>query len=198
MPVGTPVRAAREGTVVVVRDDHTRRCPDVNCADEANYVLLRHDDGSVAEYGHLAFRGVYVRAGQCVARAQVIATSGATGRVTAPHLHFVVRLARRRRHVAQRCDALRAHRWRARRTPRRGALRSDAVTCTCEPSPSRLLRRCATASRESHVARLRRHPQCRPLRRVVVRVLQLVGLFRGRGAPCSEAVRRGDVVPTRS
>jgi murein DD-endopeptidase MepM/ murein hydrolase activator NlpD len=93
MPEQTAVRAAREGIVVVVKDDSVRRCADATCADDANYIMVRHDDGSVAEYGHLAHGGAHVRAGERVARAQVIAASGATGRVTAPHLHFVVRVA---------------------------------------------------------------------------------------------------------
>jgi hypothetical protein len=94
MPAETPVRAAREGIAVLVKDDSAVGCADVACVDAANYMLVRHPEGSVAAYGHLAHRGARVRAGEQVARGQVIALSGATGRVTAPHFHFVVRVAR--------------------------------------------------------------------------------------------------------
>ncbi len=94
MPVGALVLAAREGVVVAARERGDRGCPDPACADDANYLLVAHPDGSVAEYGHLRFGGLRVAPGAAVARGQAIAESGATGRVTEPHLHFVVRVVR--------------------------------------------------------------------------------------------------------
>lgn len=97
LPFGTPVRAAREGTVIMVKSDSDRGCPTDECKHLANYVLVRHIDGSVAEYGHLRHHGVRVRPGALIARGDILAESGATGWVTAPHLHFVVRVARNAR-----------------------------------------------------------------------------------------------------
>lgn len=94
MPVNALVLAAREGVVVAARDDSDRGCPDPSCADDANYLLVAHPDGSVAEYGHLRRGAQRVRVGATVTRGEVIAASGATGRVTEPHLHFVVRVVR--------------------------------------------------------------------------------------------------------
>ncbi|MFD5115153.1 MULTISPECIES: M23 family metallopeptidase [unclassified Streptomyces] len=54
-----------------------------------NNIVLRMNDGTYTQYGHLASVGVSV--GQSVTPGQRIGRSGATGNVTGPHLHFEAR-----------------------------------------------------------------------------------------------------------
>lgn len=55
-----------------------------------NYVTVDHGDGYLSLYAHAS--EILVEAGQRVRRNEVIALSGNTGRSTAPHLHFEIRL----------------------------------------------------------------------------------------------------------
>ena len=75
-PVGTPVHAAHDGAVVIVRGSATY----------GNYVTLWADHVETI-YAHLSAFGAVgpVRAGD------VIGYSGNTGRTTGPHLHWAVR-----------------------------------------------------------------------------------------------------------
>jgi murein DD-endopeptidase MepM/ murein hydrolase activator NlpD len=55
-----------------------------------NYVLIRHEDGSLGHYCHLQKGGVCVKPGDTVAAGDRIARSGNTGFSSGPHLHFCV------------------------------------------------------------------------------------------------------------
>jgi murein DD-endopeptidase MepM/ murein hydrolase activator NlpD len=90
MPRGSAVRAAREGTVVLVEDSHVVGCELDECSRFANFVVVLHDDGTTGEYFHLEPRTAAVRPGERVRRGQLLARSGNTGYSTAPHLHFGV------------------------------------------------------------------------------------------------------------
>jgi murein DD-endopeptidase MepM/ murein hydrolase activator NlpD len=78
-PLGSPVWAALDGTVVAVSWD----------AVLGNYILIRHQIGYSSLYGHL--EQVLVKPGSTVTRGQKIGSVGSTGRSTGPHLHFEVR-----------------------------------------------------------------------------------------------------------
>lgn len=93
--IGTPVLAARAGTVMEVESDFARAGLDTEqYARSANFVRIVHDDGTMALYAHLQQAGVLVRAGQHVRKAEVIGLSGNTGFTTGPHLHFAVQANR--------------------------------------------------------------------------------------------------------
>lgn len=90
MPVGTPVYAARGGTIYSYRDNSDEGGLTGIYKNKANYIIIRHDDGSFGCYWHLQKNGVLVRKGR-VDRGQQIGFSGATGQVVRPHLHFSVK-----------------------------------------------------------------------------------------------------------
>ncbi|MCF8032645.1 MAG: M23 family metallopeptidase [Desulfarculaceae bacterium] len=78
---GTPVPAAADGVVALVRDTYFA----------GNMVLLDHGRGVITRYLHLS--QALVKPGQKVKKGEIIGKVGATGRVTGPHLDFGVRLA---------------------------------------------------------------------------------------------------------
>lgn len=59
-----------------------------NDPELGNYVVVVDADGSFATYGHLA--SIAVKKGASVTEDTVIGKSGATGKVTGPHVHFSV------------------------------------------------------------------------------------------------------------
>jgi len=78
-PEGTPIMAIEAGEVIY--SDQLR--------GYGNMVILRHAGGIVSVYAHNESN--LVRDGQTVARGEVVARVGSTGRVTGPHLHFEIR-----------------------------------------------------------------------------------------------------------
>jgi murein DD-endopeptidase MepM/ murein hydrolase activator NlpD len=90
MPEGTLVLAARGGVVVRVKDDSDEGGPSIDFDRYNNYVLIRHDDGTLGHYCHLQKNGCLVKLGQTVVPGDVIAHSGNTGFSSGPHLHFCV------------------------------------------------------------------------------------------------------------
>ncbi|MEV6173868.1 M23 family metallopeptidase [Streptomyces sp. NPDC051954] len=76
---GTSVHAVGRGTVVEAGWG----------GSYGNEVVIKMNDGTYTQYGHLSSIGVSV--GQSVTPGQQIALSGATGNVTGPHLHFEAR-----------------------------------------------------------------------------------------------------------
>jgi murein DD-endopeptidase MepM/ murein hydrolase activator NlpD len=90
MPIGTPILAARAGRVAGVIDGFRDGGLDLSLSHKANLVVVLHDDGTFAIYGHLK-EGISIREGELVKPGQLLALSGFTGYGVAPHLHFVVR-----------------------------------------------------------------------------------------------------------
>jgi len=90
MPEGTPVLAARDGFVVLVRDGFDIGAPDPGYKKRANLIFVRHSDATIGEYLHLLKGGTKVRIGTTVRAGQVLALSGNSGYTQGPHLHFMV------------------------------------------------------------------------------------------------------------
>ena len=90
MDEGTPVHAARGGTVARVVEEHNIGCWEDGCGRYANFIVILHDDGTTGEYYHLQQNGSLVGVGDEVAAGQHIGFSGNTGHTTMPHLHFAV------------------------------------------------------------------------------------------------------------
>jgi murein DD-endopeptidase MepM/ murein hydrolase activator NlpD len=76
---GTPIAAMNSGQVILAR----------NLFFEGNCVVIDHGQGWLTLYLH--FSQLQVSEGTRVKRGQVIGLSGATGRVTGPHLHVAAR-----------------------------------------------------------------------------------------------------------
>ena len=78
--VGTPIIAVNDGKVVLAQDRFYA----------GNSVIIDHGQGIYSCYYHLSkFK---VRKGEMVKKGELIGLSGATGRITGPHLHFSVRV----------------------------------------------------------------------------------------------------------
>jgi murein DD-endopeptidase MepM/ murein hydrolase activator NlpD len=88
MPVGTALYAAREGVVVGTRADMKLGGAEEQYRNKANFILIRHADGTFGTYDHLKEGGVAVKVGTQVGRGQLIGYSGSTGFSSGPHLHF--------------------------------------------------------------------------------------------------------------
>jgi murein DD-endopeptidase MepM/ murein hydrolase activator NlpD len=95
MPEGTPVLAAREGTVIYTEANQIYGAQVPDMMGKANEVRIQHIDGTFAVYAHLSHGGVYVYPGQRVAAGQQIGLAGSTGYSSGPHLHFAVQTVRK-------------------------------------------------------------------------------------------------------
>ena len=81
-PYGSPVRAALDGTVIYTGSYFAY----------GNMVDLRHSDGTVTRYAHLASFAVGIRQGAEVRTGDFLGAIGTTGRAHGAHLHFEVRV----------------------------------------------------------------------------------------------------------
>lgn len=101
-PLGTPVYAAKAGTVWMC--GKTCDCiSNLNCEHylyanggwwkgSGYFVVIKHDDGTWSSYNHLKANSFAngVSTGARVSQGQLLALSGTTGCSSGPHLHFAV------------------------------------------------------------------------------------------------------------
>lgn len=78
-PPGNPIYASGSGRIASVRHEFT---------GYGNSILIDHGFGYESRYAHM--REIYVIEGMPVRRGDLIGTSGNSGRVTGPHLHYEV------------------------------------------------------------------------------------------------------------
>lgn len=78
-PIGTPIYAVMDGTVINAGP----------AQGFGNWVVLKHEGGEVSVYGHM--RDYNVTVGQRVKAGEQIAKIGNEGQSTGPHLHFEIK-----------------------------------------------------------------------------------------------------------
>lgn len=81
-PVGTPIYAAKAGTVILSQCGYN--------GGYGCYIKVDHGGGVVTWYAHAS--KMFVEVGDTVTQGQTIALIGLTGRTTGPHIHFEVRV----------------------------------------------------------------------------------------------------------
>ena len=77
MPFGAQITNSRRGVVIELLNDFD---DDDHRAGHNNRVLIRHDDGSIAWYGHLKKASVRVSLGDSVDYGKIIGLCGTSGR----------------------------------------------------------------------------------------------------------------------
>jgi murein DD-endopeptidase MepM/ murein hydrolase activator NlpD len=82
-PIGTPIRAAADGLVIVSAGTLD------GYSGYGKIVIIEHGDGIKTLYAHN--KKNLVRPGACVSAGEVIAEVGSSGNATGPHLHFEIR-----------------------------------------------------------------------------------------------------------
>jgi hypothetical protein len=89
-PPGTPIHAARGGTVVAVKSDSRSGGNSDKYIADANFVVIRHEDDTYGVYFHLKHKSVKLKVGDKVKQRKLIGRIGLTGWTSGPHLHFCV------------------------------------------------------------------------------------------------------------
>ena len=82
-PIGTTIRAAADGKVIIAKDNSAWN------GGYGNYRVISHDNGTQTLYAHMSREAVSV--GAEVARGQTIGYIGMTGWTYGPHVHFEIR-----------------------------------------------------------------------------------------------------------
>jgi murein DD-endopeptidase MepM/ murein hydrolase activator NlpD len=83
VPSGTPIRAAADGTVVLLQSE-------AESGGYGNFTCIDHGGGLSTCYAHQ--ESFAVSAGQQVSQGQIIGYSDCTGHCFGPHVHFEVRI----------------------------------------------------------------------------------------------------------
>lgn len=90
LPQGTAILAGREGLVVDLVDGFKHGGMKEKFRSKANFVAVRHADGTYGRYFHLQYKSVPVTKGDYVKQGDLIGRCGSTGYSQGAHLHFDV------------------------------------------------------------------------------------------------------------
>lgn len=82
-PIGTPIRAMADGTVIVTKS------PSSYNGGYGGLTIVSHANGSQTLYAHQS--KILVKVGDKVSQGETIGLVGNTGRSTGPHLHYEIR-----------------------------------------------------------------------------------------------------------
>lgn len=82
LPIGSPVYATGDGEISLIRHN--------KISGYGNQIEVNHGFGYKTKYAHLS--EIIVKSGQKVKRGELIGYSGNTGKSTAPHLHYEVKI----------------------------------------------------------------------------------------------------------
>lgn len=88
MPIGSPICAIADGTVVYVKQD---TAGPTGRPQDNNYIGINHAGGTASTYEHIQKDSARVKPGDRVVAGDVIGLSGDTGWAAGPHLHFTCR-----------------------------------------------------------------------------------------------------------
>jgi murein DD-endopeptidase MepM/ murein hydrolase activator NlpD len=86
----TPVLAAADGIVTIVKDISDIGGPSPAYWEYTNFIVIMHPNGEYSRYDHLSYNSSIVKIGQNVRSGEEIAKVGMTGYTYLPHLHFQV------------------------------------------------------------------------------------------------------------
>jgi hypothetical protein len=86
------ITASRGGVIKHLKMNSTSGCGAFGCANQVNYLVIDHGDGTQATYMHMAGNTLApgVTCGAAVKQGQALAMAGTTGWSTGIHLHFQV------------------------------------------------------------------------------------------------------------
>lgn len=84
-PVGTPILASADGTVIISRTGGWN-------GGYGNYIVVKHLNGTQTLYAHNSKNNV--SAGDSVKQGDIIGAVGSSGKSTGPHVHFEIRGAK--------------------------------------------------------------------------------------------------------
>ncbi|QJR16198.1 peptidoglycan DD-metalloendopeptidase family protein [Usitatibacter palustris] len=130
------VIAAAPGTIIFREDGNPDRNCQINDAARWNAVYVRHDDGSVAWYGHMKSGSLTAKGvGSRVAVGEYLGTVGSSGASSGPHLHFEVydSLARLVDPFQGQCNSLNTDSWWATQPAYRETRVNRVVTASAAP-----------------------------------------------------------------
>ena len=89
----TPVLAAADGIVALVKDDSNTGGSNPIYWSHTNFIVIMHSNREYSRYDHLSYNSSRVKAGQHVRAGEEIARVGMTVYTYLPHLHFQVFVA---------------------------------------------------------------------------------------------------------
>ncbi len=88
LDVHTAIFAVDDGLVIEMKKNFDEYGIDKKFAERANFVVLKHKNGTYSEYVHLGKDKVVVTEGQDVKKGDLVGYTGMSGCMDLPHLHF--------------------------------------------------------------------------------------------------------------